>query len=336
MTQLDEFARIFRLPAAMLPYIDFVAQPQEIALVVVLGDGPLAVPQIAEKLALTLDAAETLLQCAYIRSIVNREIVAGVMTYTHASFSERLDPLSMYEDWRNVPADACAAVGQWQFEEFIKTWAPEVAALRADPDKPTAIPNRDVLLLDEALAMVDAAREFVVVPCDCRSIVMACERPRETCIRLDDDARKTLARGHGRRLTKDETMQVVINANRAGLMASGDRSWREHGGPSGFCNCCACDCYPFRAGQQLGMQQRWPRSYYIAERDMAKCGQCGLCVRRCHFAAFYHDGTRTLVQGRRFKTVQFDPLKCWGCGLCATTCPEGAISMTRLAPLPRS
>ena len=32
------------------------------------------------------------------------------MTYTHATFSERLDPLSMYENWRDVPAEVRAAV----------------------------------------------------------------------------------------------------------------------------------------------------------------------------------------------------------------------------------
>ena len=332
MTQLEDFARIFQLPPAMLPHLDFIVQGREIALVVALGDGPLTPEQIAAKLQISLEETGALLQAAYARSIVNRGVVDGMQVYTHASFSERLDPLSMYENWRDVPAEARAAVVHWQFEEFVSTWQPEVEALLADPDKPTAIPNRDVLLLDEALAMVEAASEYVVVPCDCRSIVMACDRPRETCIRLDEDARRTLERGHGRRLTQDEMRQVVIKANRAGLMASGDRYWREHGGPSGFCNCCACDCYPFRAGERFGMQQRWPRSHYIAQRNMAKCGQCGLCVRRCHFDAFFFDGTKTLVDGKRRKTVQFDPVKCWGCGLCATTCPEDAIMMVSLLP----
>ena len=110
MTLLEDFARIFQMPSAMLPHIEFVAQEREIALVVALGNGPLIAPQIAEKLALPLDETEATLQNAYTRSIVNREAMDGVMTYTHATFSERLDPLSMYENWRDVPADARAAV----------------------------------------------------------------------------------------------------------------------------------------------------------------------------------------------------------------------------------
>ena len=106
MTRLEDFARIFQLPPAMLPHIEFVAQEQEIALVVALGDGPLSPEQIAGKLQISSEETGALLQAAYARSIVNREVVDGMQVYTHATFSERLDPLSMYENWRDVPADA--------------------------------------------------------------------------------------------------------------------------------------------------------------------------------------------------------------------------------------
>ena len=61
MTLLEDFARIFQMPPAMLPHIEFVAQEQEIALVVALGNGPLTPEQIAGKLALSLEQTEALL-----------------------------------------------------------------------------------------------------------------------------------------------------------------------------------------------------------------------------------------------------------------------------------
>ncbi len=327
---LDEFALIFQLPPAMTPHIDFVVQGREMELVVALGDGPLTAAQIAERLAISPDETAALLDSSFRRHVINRKTVDDVTTYTPATFYLRLDPLSMYENWGDVPADARDAVIKWQLEEFMAVWLPIVDEIRQDPDKYVRIPNRDVLLLDEALEMVEAASEHVVVPCDCRAVVMACKRPSETCIRLDEGARATLERGHGRQVTKEEMKNIVINSNRSGLMHTGDRYWREHEGLFGFCNCCGCDCYPFRASALLGLHRQWPRAHHVAERDMSKCEQCGLCVKRCHFDAFHHDGTKIEVNGKRRKTVLFDPEKCWGCGLCAMTCPDTAITMRPL------
>ncbi len=106
MTLLEDFARIFQLPPAMLPHIEFVAQPQEMALVVALGAGPLTAEQIAAKLGLSPEETAALLQAAYPRQIINREVRDGVTTYAPAVFYHRLDPLSMYENWGDVPADA--------------------------------------------------------------------------------------------------------------------------------------------------------------------------------------------------------------------------------------
>jgi ferredoxin len=158
---------------------------------------------------------------------------------------------------------------------------------------------------------------------------MACNRPSEVCIRLDEGARLTLEYGHGRRLTKEECKEIVVNANRAGLMQTGLRDW-EGRDLFGFCNCCGCCCFPFRAGIRLGIEKQWPRSHHVATRDLEACVHCGLCANRCYFDAFYQEGSTVEVDGTVRQAIQFDPEKCWGCGICATACPEGAIIMTPL------
>jgi NAD-dependent dihydropyrimidine dehydrogenase PreA subunit len=122
---------------------------------------------------------------------------------------------------------------------------------------------------------------------------------------------------------------LVRWADKKGLMHTADSEWRTRG-LHAICNCCACDCYPFRAAQELGSKGFWPKSQYIAVHDRNGCNLCGACVQRCHFDAFYHDGSSLKVDGKAKKNVLYDPDKCWGCGLCANTCPSEAIIMKGL------
>jgi len=75
-----------------------------------------------------------------------------------------------------------------------------------------------------------------------------------------------LDRGHGRRLTQEAAIALVRRADKQGLMHTADSDWQARG-LHAICNCCACDCYPFRAAQELGSKGVWPRSRYIAAYD---------------------------------------------------------------------
>jgi NAD-dependent dihydropyrimidine dehydrogenase PreA subunit len=175
------------------------------------------------------------------------------------------------------------------------------------------------LLLGEAEEMIDAAALIVVQPCDCRRLGQNCDRPTETCIWLDEGAQETLDRGHGRSLTREEAKDLLRWADRRGLMHTADGDWQTHG-LHAICNCCACDCYPFRAAQELGSKGVWPRSRYVAVYDEERCNLCGMCVKRCHFDAFYHGRSLVEAEGEVKRQVLFAPERCWGCGLCANTC----------------
>ena len=113
----------------------------------------------------------------------------------------------------------------------------------------------------------------------------------------------------------------MINANMAGLMQTGDRYWKEKGEPVTMCNCCTCCCFPTLAGIQAGLVKTWPWVRYVADRDPDLCINCGICVERCGFDAFFED---------EYGDLQFNADECRGCGICATGCPEAAIKMVKL------
>jgi ferredoxin len=196
-------------------------------------------------------------------------------------------------------------------------------------DAENALPNDTVLLLSEVEEMLDAATHIVVQPCDCRRLGQNCDRPVETCVWLDDGALAALDRGYGRRLTREEAKELARWADKKGLMHTADSEWQTRG-LHAICNCCACDCYPFRAAQELGSQGVWPRSRYVAVRDGERCNLCGACVQRCHFEAFHYSDELIEVGDKLKENVVFDPDRCWGCGLCANTCPSAAIVMVPL------
>ena len=330
MTLVDEFITAFGVWEEARPYVHLVADDLEIRLVVTLRGRAVTVEEAAERLGITREESTTLLRRAYGRHVVDKSGDPGAETYTPGSFYRRLDHLAKYENWDDIPAEDRRIIDRRFLNEFIARHRANVIRKMQGLEAENALPNDTILLLEEVEEMLDAARHIVVQPCDCRRLLQACDRPVETCIWLDDGALEALDRGYGRRLTREEAKELVRWADRKGLMHTADSEWQTRG-LHAICNCCACDCYPFRAAQELGSKGIWPRSRYIAVHDAERCNQCGACVERCHFEAFYHDGSAAEIRGKVRKNVLFEPECCWGCGLCATTCPSGAIVMRSLA-----
>jgi ferredoxin len=326
---LDEFVAAFGAWEEAWPYLRLMVNKQEMNLIVAMGGKEITADEAAHVLGVNRAEAADLLTRCYSRCILNKTFENGVTKYSPAGFGSLVDHFAKHENWDDIPAAGRKAINRRFLDEFVTKHRPSVERKKAGLAAENALPNDAVMLLSEIEEMLDAATHIVVLPCDCRRLGQNCDRPIETCIWMDDAALEALDRGHGRRLTNEAAKELVRWADKKGLMHTADSEWRTRG-LHAVCNCCACDCYPFRAAQELGSKGAWPKSRYIAVHETEGCNLCGACVKRCHFGAFYHDGSTLKVDGKAKKNVLFDPDKCWGCGLCANTCPVGAILMKSL------
>jgi len=308
MALVDEFVVSFDVWEEAKPYLRLMVDEREMRVVIALKDRQVPVGQAADLLEMADKEAAELLRDCYSRYIVDRTLENGAPTYSSGSFHAFMDYFAKYENWDDVPVEGRRATDQRFLNEFIDKHRSNVGRKMRGLETENLLPNDTVLLLPEVEEMLEAAQHIVVQPCDCRRLGQHCERPVETCIWLDEGALESLERGHGRRLTTDEALDLVRWADKKGLMHTADSEWRERG-LQAICNCCACDCYPFRAAQELGSKGAWPRSRYVAVYDEAQCNLCGACVQRCHFGAFYHDGSMLEVEGKARQQVRYEPDK---------------------------
>lgn len=335
MSKRKKFVQIFQLPPAMVPYVELLVTEQEMELVVGLEGQGLTLEQVAEKMRISGEEASVLLKRAFQRDLVRREARDGVATYLPGTFYANLDYWTTVETgtWRRLPAPARKAVGEWQVQEFIKLWMPAIEQVTRDPEAWVRMKNRDILLLEEAMELVEAAGHICLLPCACQTTLAPDGPVIEGSIRVGERARLTLEQGQGRSLSVPEAKAHLLALDRIGLVHTGLRGWQVHDPGLEWMshgNCHPSYSFPFIAGAQLGLEKVYPRVHYLAEFDWDKCTHCGVCIGRCLFGALYHDGATLNLPGEVKRQVMFDPENCWGCGLCANTCPEGAIRMEAL------
>jgi NAD-dependent dihydropyrimidine dehydrogenase PreA subunit len=335
MSHTDKFVEVFQVPPVMVPYVHLLATEAEMDVVVGLAGQALTLEEVAEMLRVSKEEAQGLLRGAFRRDLVDRETRGGVTTYLPGKFYAALDYWSSVETgtWRRLPPAARREVAEWQVQEFIRLWKPAIDRVVADPDAWLPIKNRDVLLLDEALALVEAAEDICLLPCSCRTTLVGQEPLVEGSMRVGERARLTLERGQGRRLTVAEARAHLVALDRMGLVHTGPHAWRTHDPGLEWIshgNCGPSYSYIFIAGARLGLEKVYPRAHYAAQVDWDRCTHCAICTGRCPFGALYQDGSTVPVHGQTVRQVQLDPQACWGCGLCATACPEAAIRMRPL------
>jgi hypothetical protein len=181
-----------------------------------------------------------------------------------------------------------------------------------------------VLSQPEMEALLASAECIALADCECRLEERKCGAPLDTCLVLDESARKDIAEGRAKPVSLSEALDTLRRSHQAGLVHLAYR--RESSNATEIvCSCCSCCCWFLNQLKRFDYHDALAESALVAAFDPALCDDCGVCLERCQFRAWAR------VDG----AVHLHATHCFGCGLCVTTCPAGAVSLVeRPVPTP--
>jgi Pyruvate/2-oxoacid:ferredoxin oxidoreductase delta subunit/predicted transcriptional regulator len=203
-----------------------------------------------------------------------------------------------------------------EFAEYRKKTYDMLPApfMRVIPVNVSIEPQNKVMAFDDIVSLLKEAKNIAVTKCSCRVIDGSCGKPVEVCIQIDKGADYAIERGTGKKISKDEAVDMIKQCEEEGLVhISGNIRSVSHV----ICNCCEDCCMNWPVTKENITKYISP-SRFQAVIDQALCTGCEACMDRCYFNAISAEDDDQII---------ITASNCMGCGLCAVTCPEEAITL---------
>ena len=241
----------------------------------------------------------------------------GLLPFAVGSYEEQL---------RRMDEELARLFEDYYHEALSQALLGQPAPMRVIPVEESIPVEIEIFPYERASQLLSRARSFGVRDCICRTqqalLGNRCHYPMENCL--------VFARAEGvfvndpitREITKEEALQILREAEEAGLVHSSGNYRQGH---YYICNCCTCCCAVMRGITELGIPTAVAKSDFYAAVDEELCTGCETCLERCQFGAL------SLVDD----VSQVDRARCVGCGLCVSTCPSEALRLERKPPAER-
>jgi len=198
-------------------------------------------------------------------------------------------------------------------------------AIRIIPVEKPLNPAEEYVLPSQTVeAIINKFDDIAVGHCFCRQrrnlLGDTCKTnaPVLNCFSFGKSARHTSAQGFAKKITREEALKILKEAEQAGLIHKAFHPGSRESNPeTSICNCCKDCCDTLRIWRD-GTLPMINSTYHLSVIDTDACTGCGTCLDWCPTDAIVlnEDG----VANR-------DESACLGCGVCARFCPESAISL---------
>jgi NAD-dependent dihydropyrimidine dehydrogenase PreA subunit len=307
--------------------VSFLFTPEEAAIAVAMPLGSVALEEIAKnlpssdtkKLAAQLetmadkglihirvrDGKKLYEALPFVPGITEFQLMRGIVDERHKKIATLLRDYARAMIMTLMSADA----------PKLESSAPgkKVAIDKEIEHKSTVVPFEE---LKELLMKTDY---ISVGTCICRHqaalLGKPSDKPVNNCMILGESAQFATERGFTTRMTKEEAVKRIEEAEDAGLIHTFANSPDLY--TNLLCNCYKDRCMFVRSLSKspfpsLGVNARWVVK--IKEDD---CTACEACIPRCQMDAL------KIVDG---KLVREEP-RCIGCGICMWVCPTDALAL---------
>ena len=172
--------------------------------------------------------------------------------------------------------------------------------------------------------IIDKFDDIAVGYCFCRqrrsllSDPCSTEAPTFNCFTFGKSARHTIAQGFAKKVTREEALKIMKEAEDAGLIHKAFHPGSRESKPeTSICNCCK-DCCDTLELWRSGTLPLINSTYHLSVINEESCTGCGTCVEWCPTDAIVLNDD---------DLAQRDESACLGCGVCSRFCPEEAISL---------